>query len=653
MAEDLAALVVRLEMQAAEFQKGMDRAVGQMDRLNRTARTTGKAITGLAGDLKTLASAAAGFVSVRFVESLISGADEIGDFADQVNVSASSLQAFRQNAQIAGSSADAFDKAIAQFNKRFAELKVGSGELASSFKKWNQSLADSLKSSANTEDALYKIADAMKSAATDTERVRIATAAFGKEGYAMVPMLRDGADGLRQFKEEAEAAGSIMSDELIGLAGELADEFDMLKNRIHATFGSAVLSSIRWFANEFPSIVISGIAAAQKAWYAFEAEVRILWSRMKEDAARITSAISNSWRSVLGFMADLDFGPFIDGAAAAKRALEGMGPVTDASEKYREERSRINQELAREIELIDKSVVATIKGLDEEASRREALRKATRAIQAEEARADKESSKGGRSKKIKEELDAATKYINSLKEQEAAAKFLWDQLEILDKAYQDGVISTKVYTDELERLKNALGQTAEQADKAKTPLDSMAVALGNIVSKGIEDMIDGFFDADKSFQDFAKNFLISIAKMIVKVQLLAALKPVFESFGVKLQEHGGAWNRGVQMFATGGIVTRPTMFATRSGLGLMGEAGPEAIIPLRRSASGDLGVQASPVIVNVNNNTASQVSVQEAVKSDGSKEITVAINEAVRAEMRRGGYDRAMANNYGLRRRGF
>lgn len=45
-------------------------------------------------------------------------------------------------------------------------------------------------------------------------------------------------------------------------------------------------------------------------------------------------------------------------------------------------------------------------------------------------------------------------------------------------------------------------------------------------------------------------------------------------------------------FATGGIVTGPTTFPMRGGTGLMGEAGPEAIMPLARGPDGKLGVRA-------------------------------------------------------------
>lgn len=68
--------------------------------------------------------------------------------------------------------------------------------------------------------------------------------------------------------------------------------------------------------------------------------------------------------------------------------------------------------------------------------------------------------------------------------------------------------------------------------------------------------------------------------------------------------NGGAFGPSGEYtaFANGGVVTSPTMFRFANGVGLMGEAGDEAIMPLRRTASGKLGVETTggskSVVVN-------------------------------------------------------
>ncbi|WP_260602923.1 phage tail tape measure protein [Pseudomonas aeruginosa] len=81
------------------------------------------------------------------------------------------------------------------------------------------------------------------------------------------------------------------------------------------------------------------------------------------------------------------------------------------------------------------------------------------------------------------------------------------------------------------------------------------------------------------------------------------------------QAEGGAWANGVQFFANGAaftnsIVSRPTAFGMAGGrTGVMGEAGPEAILPLARGADGSLGVRS----VGGGGGTALQVNAPVAV----------------------------------------
>lgn len=63
--------------------------------------------------------------------------------------------------------------------------------------------------------------------------------------------------------------------------------------------------------------------------------------------------------------------------------------------------------------------------------------------------------------------------------------------------------------------------------------------------------------------------------------------------GAPLPSPPAALRAGARPFAKGGLVDSPTVFPMRSGLGVMGEAGPEAVLPLARGPDGRLGVSAS------------------------------------------------------------
>jgi lambda family phage tail tape measure protein len=99
---------------------------------------------------------------------------------------------------------------------------------------------------------------------------------------------------------------------------------------------------------------------------------------------------------------------------------------------------------------------------------------------------------------------------------------------------------------------------------------------------------------------------LEIAKELFNVlviqRMVAAMKGLmgfsdggaFNGGQVLANANGNAFSGGnVVPFASGGVVNSPTLFPMQSGIGLMGEAGPEAIMPLSRGSDGKLGVKAS------------------------------------------------------------
>jgi hypothetical protein len=126
--------------------------------------------------------------------------------------------------------------------------------------------------------------------------------------------------------------------------------------------------------------------------------------------------------------------------------------------------------------------------------------------------------------------------------------------------------------------------------------------LSKSIGGGLRRAFDGLVFDGMKLSDALRQVTKSMADSVYGV----ALKPVQDAVGGAVAngingllsglfpfERGGSFAQGrVMPFARGGVVASPTMFPMRNGRGLMGEAGPEAIMPLARGADGRLGVQA-------------------------------------------------------------
>jgi lambda family phage tail tape measure protein len=151
----------------------------------------------------------------------------------------------------------------------------------------------------------------------------------------------------------------------------------------------------------------------------------------------------------------------------------------------------------------------------------------------------------------------------------------------------------------------------EEEAKAKQRSIELMDEFRGGASNALADIVTGAKSAKEAFADFFDDLARRITQMIAEKWIERA----FGSFGTSEKgsaggwlssffgllsgsgsggggftnafAKGGAFDGGLQKFAAGGVVNSPTMFR----MGLMGEAGPEAILPLHRGPDGKLGVR--------------------------------------------------------------
>jgi phage-related minor tail protein len=143
---------------------------------------------------------------------------------------------------------------------------------------------------------------------------------------------------------------------------------------------------------------------------------------------------------------------------------------------------------------------------------------------------------------------------------------------------------------------NALAVTVDQLSPRISDLERSANGFARAMTSAFTSSVVG----GKQFDDVLKALTLRISDMVLKL----ALAPVTRGLASGISDLlGGLFGGGgsavdvgsaTRTFATGGVIGTPTYFPLAAGgLGLAGEAGPEAIMPLARGPDGRLGVAAA------------------------------------------------------------
>lgn len=187
----------------------------------------------------------------------------------------------------------------------------------------------------------------------------------------------------------------------------------------------------------------------------------------------------------------------------------------------------------------------------------------------------------------------------------------------LEKALSQRLEGYEGYYQQIDRLNadwvtGARDGLANWVDDSTNYASLAAGAMQSAMSGISSNIVDMLNDNKASWKDWGVSVLKVIEQVMVNMAIASAVSSIGSLFsfgassasstpsgaynsaaaGIKLNAKGGVYDSADLSKFSNSIVSSPTMFAFAKGAGLMGEAGPEAIMPLTRASDGSLGVRA-------------------------------------------------------------
>jgi len=535
-------------------------------------------------------------------ENAAKSIDLIGKNAKKVGLTAEAYQKMIIVGEAAGVSVNKVTANYAKFVKRLGQAQVGTGQLAGTLEMLKISLTDSTGQFRTAVDVQDEFHRKLRDTADFTVQVAHAAQAYGVTGgNEMIEVIRTTTAEQDALIEKMEEYGAILSNEVVAGAEDVATQLGLV-NR----------------AQE----IIKNNAALQLAPMALK------WAEMKSDIAVSVMNLAEFFHIIDTQTSQDKFNTLL------KEQLELEGRIS-RGRRGRNRNDTLGDAKARLAAV--KNELQAMRDIREARDRKPMEIEISKAAAAEERAVEAQ---------LKVRKEAADKF---LKEKERLDTLMAKQAA---KARLKDIQMEAAYQDERLRVLN---------DIAKDEMD-LEMKKQQATQKWLDTSLDGLItfatEGKDAFKGFAKAVILDLIKIQLQQQftglfgglfgglLGGAASPINTTAGVSLagsagqvnvlmNANGNAFNGGsVVPFANGGVFDSPTAFPMRGGkTGVLGEAGPEAILPLTRGPNGALGVIAEGA---GGKSVTIQTTVNVQGKGDGeqiSKEVVMAIRGLVKQEL--------------------
>lgn len=577
---------------------------------------------------------ATGAAVTAWVTSIAMARQELETFARLTGTSVGDLQAYGYATQKVGISMDKLADISKDVQDKLGDfIATGGGE----FKDFFINVGDQVGLTAQSlqglsgPDVLIAVKKAMDDANVSAAQQVFYLEAIGNDASKLIPLLENEGRALKTQAEEARALGVALSEidsQSLVAAAEASSKysiaFEGLYNRIAAKLAPYVSSTMNAVADAIGRVNQAMDDNNDPLIKAQENVERL--RRIEEEFAdkAMATGYTKDWEKINAQLVSAETNlknlqqrqALVAISSADKKY--GSGGATTKSNQF----SGVDGDLGSFYKDLDKNVDSLDNYLTAE---KKAVVTSTKAMG-------------------KEYIDAWQQMYN-------------DRYEIQSRSLQVQIDNeSDLFAAVDSDLKDFFGDLDAIKDKSQSTAEVMKDAFSGWASNMSSDMNDVLWGAELTFGSMAESFGKMVTQMIIQKSVLEPmmnglfgsegsggfLTGIFDKIFPSAQGNVFAGNAAGISAYSNSIVSSPTLFPFAHGVGLMGEAGSEAIMPLTRMPGGDLGVRSAGGGGVVNNitiidNAGGSVSQQETANSTGGMDLEIIIDQIVARKMSNAG----------------
>jgi hypothetical protein len=235
-------LIIRLLADTTDFESGMTRSAHVSEREMRKIEANAAKLGAAFAAAATVATGA----MVLMTKSAIDAADEIGKMSQRIGMSVESLSALQYSAKLSDVSMSALEQTLKHLSTSMLSTQAGTGAAQAAFRALGVSVEASKGSLKSNQEVMAELADKFAAMEDGAGKTALAMRIFGKSGAELIPLLNQGAAGLRENADEARRFGIIISTETAVSAEKLKDNITRLTEASRALGLGIANFSLPW-----------------------------------------------------------------------------------------------------------------------------------------------------------------------------------------------------------------------------------------------------------------------------------------------------------------------------------------------------------------------------------------------------------------------